>query len=366
MKACDSTLSEQIKDHTVFLQENGLTIRKKPIPDLEKEGVFDPREYPLRMAQLELQRLLPSGFSLEGLRKSTRTYTVPLHSERICTEEMTLQVSGRSVQVYCYEDRERRLQPEPTPAFLYIHGGSFMAGDAASYQDPCCYLAQEAGCVVYNMNYSLAPEHPYPDAVGECTAVLQWIFDHAGEHHIDPSRIAIGGDSAGGNLAIAAVMHMPEGQKPFYAALFYPCVDLCGTDGLYEWNENAYQISKEQEELIRLRLSLGRSDGDGNMELMLQVFQSYLGPSYPELKRKPDVSPVYADLTGFVETDLFTAEFDGLRLQAEYFAKCLMKYKVPMRIFRYAGVSHAFLDYFGAVPQAQAALMEVADRLRNG
>ena len=240
-----------------------------------------------------------------------------------------------------------------------------MTSSAKYYTSPCNYIAEAAECVTFNIEYSLAPENRYPTAIDECVALLKYINEHADEYNIDPKRVAISGDSAGANLAIAAVLDCRAEVRPFYMALFYPCVDLFGKDDIYEWKEEEYDISDEQRELILSRLTMGRADGKGNNELMDYIFRGYIGPEYDSLKKKADISPVYADLSALPLTHIFTAEFDALRLQAEYFAKRLNYYNVENKIFRYRGVSHAFLDYFGIFPQAEAAVLEIVAVLKK-
>ena len=126
-----------------------------------------------------------------------------------------------------------------------------------------------------------------------------------------------------------------------------------------------FDIADEQRDLILSRLQLGRADGEGNNDLMAAILKAYAGERYDEIKRNPDVSPIYADLSNMPYTGVFASEYDGLRVQAEYYSRLLDKAGVPNEHIRYRGVSHAFLDYFGILPQAQAALLEMCGQVRK-
>ena len=367
MKPCDRALAQSIYRDSSIRNVRGVPVHIKRIPDSDRTGILDEREYVIRKAIWDYRKLLPQTVDLETIRKTTRTYTVSLNDRIIPEEKFLLQAGEREVPVYRYDGRaccdKNEGFRDPVPAFIFIHGGSFMTGDAVFYKDVCTYIAEKAGCMVFNISYSLAPEHPYPAAVEECMALLQYVHQHAEEYGIDSGKISVGGDSAGANLAIASALNCPDTHRPCYLALFYPCVDLWAQDDLYEWKEEDFEIDDSERELILSRLTLGRSDGKGNNELMMTIFRNYMGGEYDRLKRRPDISPVYADLSCLPRTQIFTAEYDALRIQAEYFAGKLTEYGVENTIFRYRGVTHAFLDYFGVLPQAEAAVLEVVHHL---
>src|SRR5690606_34225768 len=111
------------------------------------------------------------------------------------------------------------------PMLVYFHGGGFVIGSLESYDKLCRVLANRAGCVVASVDSRLAPEHKFPAAPDDCLAALQWLAAHAGEIGADPARIAVGGDSAGGNLAAVAALEAREkGPKLAFQLLVYPAV----------------------------------------------------------------------------------------------------------------------------------------------
>lgn len=363
MKADVRVLARKIyEEPSAYEQADGFQVEIKPVPDEGKPGVMDAREFYIRKAFYELQKKLPPAKpNIELIRRQTQTYCKPLSQGDIEEKSFTVNVGEREIPVFYYDGKTG----DNVAALVYIHGGSFIAGRAESYREPCRYIAENAGCVVFNIDYSLAPENPYPAAVTECVALIGHIYDKYEEFGIDRNKIVLSGDSAGGNLAVAAAMSCSDRIKIRRLELFYPVVDLYSQDGLYEWSEDKYVIDDEQRDIIESRLVLGRADGKGNNSLMEMILQAYLGERFEELKRDARVSMVYGDLGGLPGCTLYTAEFDGLRLQEEYFAGEYIKSGNECRIIRYNGVSHAFLDYTGVVPQAEAALLELSEELKR-
>ena len=363
MDKCDFSLVKKILEsgETVNIGEQEIEI--KPVPDLDKTGVMDSREFFIRSAIYAFQKSMPMKFSVEGMRMTTKTYCLDMCSKNILEDSFEMSANGRNFKFFSYCDAEKA--GEKLPVMIYIHGGSFMASKAEFYKEPCRYVAENLGCKVFNIDYSLAPENMYPAAIEDICAAIAFIYENADALNIDNTKIGLFGDSAGANLALAAILDNKSEAKITYAGLFYPCVDLYSQDNLYAWNLDMYDVADEQKELINSRLQLGRADGQGNNDLMAAILMGYSGGRYEEVKRNPDVSPIYADLSNMPVTGVFTAEYDGLRVQAEYYSRLLDKAGVPNKHIRYRGVSHAFLDYFGILPQAQAAILEMCEQVRK-
>lgn len=119
------------------------------------------------------------------------------------------------------------------PALLYLHGGGWVVGNLDSHEGVCRRLANEARCLVVAVDYRLAPEHPFPAAVEDGLAALRWLAGAAGEVGVDPARIAVGGDSAGGNLAAVLALMARDGEAPpvCFQVLLYPSTDLAASHG---------------------------------------------------------------------------------------------------------------------------------------
>ena len=313
MDSCDFELVKKIMASEEVIENGDGKIIVKAVPDGDGTGKMDKREFFIRSAIYAFQKSTPVKFSIEGMRMTTKTYCKDMCTKDIEEGSFDIDVKGRSVKVFSYVLADKK--DETLPAMIYVHGGSFMASKAEYYKAPCRYVAENLGIRVFNVDYSLAPENVYPAAIEDVLGTIG--------------------------------------------------TDMYSQDKLYDWDLSMYDIDPEQAELITSRLQLGRADGKGNNDLMANILFAYSGGRYEEVRRNPDVSPIYADLSGMPYTGIFTAEYDGLRIQAEYYSRLLDKAGIPNKHIRYRGVSHAFLDYFGILPQAQAAVLEMCDQLRK-
>ncbi len=238
-------------------------------------------------------------------------------------EELSRTIPGPEgipdVAVRIYMPRDRN---EARPAFVNFHLGGFVFGDLETEHPRCLAMAAEGGAVSIGVDYRLAPEHPFPAAVEDCYAALSWVAENADALMIDPDRIALGGGSAGGNLAAALTLLARDRGGPPVALqmLFYPVIDdRCETvsmrdgTGLYVWD---YQNS-------------------------LDMWDQYLG------KDRRDVSPYAAparaeSLTGLPPAYVMTCEHDPLRDEAILYAMRLMAAGVSVELHNYPGTVHGF------------------------
>jgi acetyl esterase len=240
----------------------------------------------------------------------------------------------------------------PLPVVVFFHGGGFTIGSLTSHDPVAHKLAAESGAIVVAVDYRLAPEHKFPAAVEDCFAALQWVAGHAAELGGDPARIAVAGDSAGGNLA-AAVAQASRTGGPRLAAqlLIYPATDRAGNYGAAA--ENANYPSRQQ-------------NADGYF-LTGDAMRFFAGHYLPRLKdsEDPRASPLRnADLAGLPRAVITTAEFDPLRDEGEAYAERLREADVPVELTRYDGMIHGFFALGMVTPVAGEAMALAASRLR--
>ncbi len=233
----------------------------------------------------------------------------------------------------------------PLPLLVYFHGGGWVLGSLETHDATCRALANGAGCVVVSVDYRLAPEHRYPAAAEDCHAATRWCAEHAAELGADPHRIAVGGDSAGGNLAaVVAQMARDRGGPPLVLQLLiYPVTAHAFDTASYRDNAEGYLLTADD---------------------MHWFWGHYLGDT-PARGEEPYASPLRAaSLAGLPPALVITAEFDPLRDEGEAYARRLEEAGVPARLTRYDGMIHGFFAMSGLMDQAGAAVREACGNLR--
>ncbi len=233
----------------------------------------------------------------------------------------------------------------PEAILLYVHGGGFVLGDLTTHDEACRVLCQQAGIHVLSIAYRLAPEHPFPAALDDVHAALRWLQQQASRLGADPMRIAIGGDSAGANLAtVVAAEAARQGRSPVAQLLIYPTVDMDARSPSRELFGRGYILTSADMDAFR-RLYVGAP---------------------PAAMRDPRSSPLFFDEPAVLPpTVLTTAGFDPLRDEGEAYADRLRLAGVPVRLRRFSGMVHGCLHMTTIVPAAHAALVETARLLRD-
>ena len=229
---------------------------------------------------------------------------------------------------------------------VYYHGGGWVIGDLDSHDPLCRTLANRANVVVLSVHYRLAPEHKYPAAADDSYAAAQWVSEHGAEIGADGSRIAVCGDSAGGNLsAVVSLMARDRGGPGLRGqVLIYPVTNLdFGTDSY-------------------------RDNGDGSKGLsedgMRWFWQHYVRTQSEGFE--PYASPLRADTIADLPPALvITAEYDALRDEGEVYADRLERGGIPTQLTRYDGVIHGFVSMFAAVPEGDTAVNQIAEFLKE-
>lgn len=232
------------------------------------------------------------------------------------------------------------------PAIVLIHGGGFVFGLPEHEAAFCRRLAENVGCLVINPDYVLSPEHPFPEAAHQCYELVAWVAREAKSLGIDPERIAIGGHSAGGNLATVVVA---QSLTKGFPKLCYQIIDYPFLDGDTDPRDKPLPIPKP---VITPELAT--------------LFNSCYMPKGTNT-RDPLLSPVYADLaslSGHPPTLVITAEYDVLRAEADKYAEMLRKAGVKVQHEIFAGVDHAF-THNGPKDSADAAWKLMEECLRE-
>ncbi|GAC1583983.1 MAG: alpha/beta hydrolase [Ktedonobacteraceae bacterium] len=234
----------------------------------------------------------------------------------------------------------------PLPILVFFHGGGWTIGTLNGYDAVCRALSNQAECIVVSVDYRLAPEHKFPSAVEDAYAATAWVAQHAASINGNPERIAVGGDSAGGNLA-AVVSQMARDQKGpriVYQLLIYPATDhfLPGTASLRE-NAEGYLLTKDM--IVWFWNHYANSEEDAHNPLMAPLRARNFQELPPAL--------------------VITAEYDPLRDEGEMYAAKLQEAGVAVTVTRYNGMIHGFFTMAGIMEQSKIAIAEAAAALRT-
>lgn len=248
-----------------------------------------------------------------------------------------LRTSG-GIPLRCY----RPTRDETLPAIVYFHGGGWVLGNIETHDAVCRRLADATGRVVVSVEYRLAPEHAYPAACDDCFDAVLWIAAQAEELKIDPGKIVVAGDSAGGNLAAAVAVRCREDQGPQLEAqvLIYPVIEPDFATESYEKYATDYMLTRES---------------------MQWFWQQYL----PD----PTQGAKFAALQTAAVHELpkclvITAEYDVLRSEGERYAARLEEAGNSVSLKQYDGMLHGFVHFAGLFEDGVDAIREIADFLK--
>ena len=282
------------------------------------------------------------GANPEKSRKHFRKEMSSIMDKPTTVERVSdLEIPARSgnLAVRHYIPRVFGQNTKPLPLLVFFHGGGFVVGDLDTHDEPCRLLCQHAQVQVLSITYRLAPEHPAPAAPNDCLDALKWAHKNAKQLGADPTRIAVGGDSAGGNLS-AVVSQLAAGKTyaPAAQLLIYPVVDL---ERVYP-SHSAYGKG----------LFLDQTDMD-NAKV------AYLGGT--RVKRTdPRVSPIFGQLEGLAPALLITAELDTLRDEGELYAVKLREAGTHCDAYRVEGQGHGFINITPINRAAYDATVKIA------
>jgi acetyl esterase len=235
----------------------------------------------------------------------------------------------------------------PLPVVVYFHGGGWTIGCHDTVEPQCRYMANAARAIFVSVEYRLAPEHKFPAAVEDCQWAVRWVHAHAGEIGADPARIAVAGDSAGGNLAAVTAQQLRDaGPRLCAQALVCPIASLIFDSPSYTENADGPVLTQRMQERWRA---------------------NYLAdPDDAVLRCDPRASPLLADdFTGLPPATVITASHDPLRDEGIAYAERLAAAGVPVRHRNWAGYTHLFPSMGGCVDAAFEALDFAAGGLRD-
>ncbi len=232
----------------------------------------------------------------------------------------------------------------PFPILMWYHGGGWVIGDLESADGPSRHLCVGADCVVVSVDYRLAPETKFPGPAEDCYAATQWVMNNAAAINGDPARVAVGGDSAGGNLAAAVSLMARDRNGPAisFQLLVYPVTERNFSTASYHDNATGYSLTQAG---------------------MRWFWDQYLADDADAAN--PYAAPAQAaNLSGLPPALVITAEFDPLRDEGEAYAVLLRNAGVPTQATRYDGMIHGFFAMPAVLDQGRRAVNEATSALK--
>lgn len=252
-------------------------------------------------------------------------------------------VPGAEISISVFRPRSERPDAK-LPVLVYYHGGGMMANSTDTYDSMLQTICSEAGIAIVSVDYRLAPEYRFPTPIDDSYAAFLWVHEHADELNVDPDRLAVGGDSAGGNIA-AVVTHQARDQKgpPLrFQVLIYPAVGLSGDSASIDQYAEGYFFGKAE---------------------LAWTYAQYVSDAaqYADPRVQPILSKNFANLPPAL---IIVPEFDILRDDGEKYGELLKKAGVRVEQKRYPGTIHGFVNMGGAIPAGRAAISQIAGGLR--
>ncbi|EIF6154167.1 alpha/beta hydrolase fold domain-containing protein [Clostridium perfringens] len=338
-----SDLIKAMNENSRFINEDGVYILVKPIPDPVKGTRIDRR---IKYFD-EYKRPKKSGnpYVFNGETVGDMRDNMGLLNLNLCKSNILMSkenINGVNCRVYKKEGLKENL-----PCIVYIHGGAFIGGSLDVSENPCKLIAEGINGVVISVDYSLAPEKPYPLGLNDCRKVVEYIEENNFLYGIDKSKIGIVGESAGANLATIVAN---ENSNIKFQGLVYPVVTFVEKNPFFNWDIDLYKNPYKEEKIYNFINSLRNCE-----DLVQKLYiQRTLDP------RREDLSPIFnKNLSKAKKTLIAVSEYDYLRVQGEAYGKLIHKAGVETKIIRYEGVNHAFLDNLGIYPQAEDTINEI-------
>ncbi|HHQ4156356.1 alpha/beta hydrolase fold domain-containing protein [Clostridium perfringens] len=338
-----SDLIKAMNENSRFINEDGFYILVKPIPDPVKGTRIDRRikyfdEY--KRPEKSGNPYVFNGEAVGDMRDNMGLLNLNLCKSNILMSKEN--INGVNCRVYKKEGLKENL-----PCIVYIHGGAFIGGSLDVSENPCKLIAEGINGIVISVDYSLAPEKPYPLGLNDCRKVMEYIEENNFLYGIDKSKIGIVGESAGANLATIVAN---ENSNIKFQGLVYPVVTFVEKNPFFNWDIDLYENPYKEEKIYNFINSLRNCE-----DLVQKLYiQRELDP------RREDLSPIFnKNLSKAKKTLIAVSEYDYLRVQGEAYGKLIHKAGVETKIIRYEGVNHAFLDNLGIYPQAEDTINEI-------
>ena len=302
---------------------------------------------PQMIAVMEKRRTLTLGpqdlgdLSIDDIRKNynhERAWWNAIKPKMDSVEALSVPGPLRDIALRIY----RPFNQNPRPTLLYLHGGGWVVGNLDTHDRVMRLLATFSGAVVVGIDYALSPEHKFPVAINETLAVIQWLKTSGHNHGLDPTRLALGGDSAGANMAVAVTQlhHQRDHQAIRFLLLYYGAYGLTGSRSWQQYGNADYEFTREEKAFY---------------------LDSYLGNSSDHADSRFNV--LSGDIAFLPQAFIAAAECDPLHDDSVALHEAMRKANRPAHLEVYTGVLHSFIHYSRLLDKATQALRDGAQAL---
>ena len=282
--------------------------------------------------------------------RERRHATQPDAPEVASTQDhlVAVEPAGATIKVRSYKpkgSRASQASADAAPALLYLHGGGWTIGDLETHDTLCRMLSNESGCHVFSVDYRMGPEHKFPVAVEDTIAAWLWLHENARELGLDPTRLAVGGDSAGGNLAAVLSLHARDSHcpAPCFQLLIYPAVDQRAAHDSHQRNGDGYLLTRDL--MAWFRRQYHASDVE-----------------YLDWRASPLLATSHQSLPPAL---VLTAGYDPLVDEGQAYAAVLKAAGVSVEQVDFEGQIHGFITMGRMIDQANEAVTRCAQALRQ-
>lgn len=345
------------------IDENGVEIKIKSIPDDSRKGALDNRVLERTKKKMELvSSSLPQNkeediehILLEEIRSQVGTPNIDLTENEIKIYNRLIKIKDHYINVHIYDGDSKSKDKK---AVVFFHGGAFLGGSPKVLENQSKLLAEKSKAVVIAPDYRLAPENPFPCGLEDCIGTVEWVHENYEILGIDKNKIAVAGDSAGGNFA--TVCSLKDNKNIIkLLVIIYAGLDLTEVENtFYNWDYSLYDMFEEHKPYIINRLN--RFVELSKVAGKLYNFQNRLSLN------DPDLSPIKSNnLKNLPKTIIIEGEFDFFRISNDVFAKQLKKDNVDVEVIRYLGMDHGFYDRLGTCPQTEDCIIEMAKAIES-
>ena len=293
-----------------------------------------------KIVQKDFNNLFALGpQKVREIYNQTMAKTITAGAEVGLVINRTVKTAKRETPVRIYNPKIEGIHP----VLVYIHGGGLVVGSIDGYDSICREITNILNCIVISIDYGLAPEHKFPEPVEECYQVTKWVYENAKKLNVNPEKIAIAGDSAGGTVtAVVSQLSRDRGEFPLvYQVMLYPVTDLVGQTKSRIENGEGFLLTNEA------------------IDWCNQCYLRDLSEA-----KKTMASPLLAEsFESLPAACIITAEYDPLRDEGEAYAKRLSDAGVEVYLKRYDGIIHGFFHMQGTMEEAQDALSLICTKL---